>query len=100
MPASSVLNLVGLGICNSRTKSEQHFATPGDGVCLASRFTDLVEIKGWTDLGAEHALADQRCDFAKQKQSRGDGAVPHPVAKPESLDDLAARDQVAGIELD
>ncbi len=77
-------------VCVSRKKSEQHFAAPRDGVCLAGRLTDLVEIKGLTDVGAEDALADERGDFAKQKQSRGDGAVPHPVAKPETLDDLAA----------
>ena len=84
------LNALARRVCVCTQKSEQHFAALRDGVCLTGRFPDLVEIKGWTDLGAKHTLADQRGDFAKQKQSRGDGAVAHPVAKPESLDDLTA----------
>ena len=59
------LSSLACGVCVSRRKSEQHFATPRGGVCLADRLTDLVELKGLTDVGAEDALADERGDFAK-----------------------------------
>jgi len=59
------LSSLACSACVFRKKLEQHFAAPRDGVCLADRLTDLVEIKGLTDVGAEDALADERGDFAK-----------------------------------
>ena len=70
---------------------EQHFAASRRRLS-AWRTASLISSRSkdgpMSELSTPWRMRDG--DFAEQKQSRGDGAVPHPVAKPESLDDLAA----------
>src|SRR4051812_27897572 len=65
---------------------QQDFTAPADGRGALHRPVDLIKRISPTDIGAEDSLADEGGDFAKQEQSRGDGAFSHPVAKPEPLD--------------
>src|SRR5262245_11269221 len=82
------------------TDFEEDLAAMAGQVGRPRGLADPLQGESGADLRRQHPGPDQSANLAEEREVLRDVARPHPVAQPEALDRLPARDQAAVVHQD